>query len=54
MFYKTIRKAMEGTEGLPMGVQILGKPYQEEMVLGVMKTLEKLRNENQHFKPLEW
>lgn len=31
---------MVGAEGLPVNVQVVGLPYQEELVLRVMKELE--------------
>ncbi len=30
--------------GLPLGVQVVGRPWQEELVLGVMAELESLRS----------
>jgi len=32
---------MEGSEGLPLGVQIIGKCWKEEKVLAVMKKVSK-------------
>ncbi|XP_041359121.1 fatty-acid amide hydrolase 1-like [Gigantopelta aegis] len=37
---KVIKKACEGGEGLPISVQCVGLPFQEELVLRVMKDLE--------------
>ena len=42
-----VKNGMEGTEGFPIGVQVIGKPWQEEMVIGAMKEIEKLRDEKQ-------
>ena len=33
-----------GTVGLPLNVQVIGRPWQEEMVLHVMQRLEHLAN----------
>lgn len=30
------KKITEGSKGLPVGVQVIGLPYQEEKVLGIM------------------
>lgn len=37
---ETARKIDEGSEGLPVGVQVVGRHWQEEQVLSVMKVLE--------------
>jgi len=37
---KMMRKAMENSEGLPVGVQVITLPYQEELCLKVMKDIE--------------
>ena len=39
-FSQDIRKAMHDSVGLPMGVQVLGSPFRDEMVLRVMKEIE--------------
>ncbi|XP_052237439.1 vitamin D3 hydroxylase-associated protein-like [Dreissena polymorpha] len=38
---KCVIKYMQGTEGLPVNVQVVGLPYQEELVLRVMSELDK-------------
>ncbi|XP_052232987.1 vitamin D3 hydroxylase-associated protein-like [Dreissena polymorpha] len=38
---KCVIKCMQGTEGLPVNVQVVGLPYQEELVLRVMSELDK-------------
>ncbi|RUS89418.1 hypothetical protein EGW08_002791 [Elysia chlorotica] len=37
---KIIREDSEGTEGLPVGIQVVGLPYTEELVLRVMAELD--------------
>ncbi|XP_059151837.1 vitamin D3 hydroxylase-associated protein-like [Physella acuta] len=37
---KLIQEDSDGTEGLPVGIQIVARPYQEEVVLRVMLDLE--------------
>ncbi|XP_033730511.1 fatty-acid amide hydrolase 1-like [Pecten maximus] len=41
LFEKTIKKVTEGSEGLPVGVQVVGQQWQEELVLRVMKEIEQ-------------
>jgi hypothetical protein len=38
--YLLAKKASRGSEGMPVGVQVVGLPYQEETCLRVMKILE--------------
>ena len=40
ILYNLIKSGTEGAVGLPLNVQVIGKPWHEEMVLGVMKELE--------------
>ena len=40
-----------GTVGLPLNVQVVGRPWQEELVLHVMETLEELAEFKTKFKP---
>ncbi|VDP06484.1 unnamed protein product [Schistosoma margrebowiei] len=42
-FLSEVFKYQETSEGLPVGVQIIGKPWQEERVLYIMKELETSR-----------
>ena len=35
-----LRESMKDSQGLPMGLEIIGKPYQDEQVLAIMKILE--------------
>lgn len=39
-FQKNIKQAQVGSEGLPVGVQVVGLPWQEELVLRVMKDID--------------
>ena len=38
-FTLAAKRFAEGSKGLPVGVQVIGLPYQEEKVLGVMSYL---------------
>ena len=40
--YRLARQAGRGATGCPLGVQVIGRHYQEEMVLHVMRTIERL------------
>jgi Asp-tRNA(Asn)/Glu-tRNA(Gln) amidotransferase A subunit family amidase len=35
-----LTESAKGTVGLPVGVQIIGLPYAEEKVLGLMKAID--------------
>lgn len=37
---KTIRKDLQGNEGMPLCVQVVGLSFEDETVLGVMKSIE--------------
>ncbi|XP_064617239.1 fatty-acid amide hydrolase 1-like [Liolophura sinensis] len=37
---RVMKRAMQGSEGMPVGVQCVGLPFQEELVLRVMKAVE--------------
>ena len=37
--------AFQGSEGLPIGVQVVAPPYSEEMVMRIMHEIETLRKE---------
>jgi Asp-tRNA(Asn)/Glu-tRNA(Gln) amidotransferase A subunit family amidase len=41
LIYKQSVEAMKGSQGLPVGVQILTLPFEDEKCLGVMKLLEE-------------
>ena len=40
VLYKIIRNGTKGAVGLPLNVQVFGKPWHAEMVLHVMSELE--------------
>ena len=40
VFYKGSQECMNGSVGLPVGVQVLGLPWEEEKCLAVMKAIE--------------
>jgi fatty acid amide hydrolase len=37
---QTMREASKDSQGLPLGIQVVSKPYNEEVCLGVMKVVE--------------
>ena len=41
MLYKKMRDFCKGTIGLPLSVQVVGRPYHEEQVLKIMGVLEE-------------
>ena len=41
IFTKEINDTMKGSEGMPMGLEIIGKPFNDEKVLAIMKILEE-------------
>eukprot|EP01017_Pseudomicrothorax_dubius_P005562 TRINITY_DN11430_c0_g1_i6.p1 TRINITY_DN11430_c0_g1~~TRINITY_DN11430_c0_g1_i6.p1 ORF type:complete len:160 (+),score=44.55 TRINITY_DN11430_c0_g1_i6:28-507(+) len=41
IFVSTVADCMNGTVGLPVGVQVVGRPYEDELVLNVMHQLEE-------------
>ena len=46
MLMRIVKKSGEAPEavGLPLGVQVIGRPYQEELVLHAMAELEEATN----------
>ena len=46
MLMKIVKKSAEAPDaiGLPLGVQVIGRPYQEELVLHAMAELERAVN----------
>jgi fatty acid amide hydrolase len=40
---RTARKVERGSAGLPVGVQIVARPWREDVVLAVMAELERLK-----------
>ena len=46
MLMRIVKKSAEAPEavGLPLGVQVIGRPYQEELVLHAMAELERAAN----------
>lgn len=36
-----LRRNAEGSAGLPVGVQVVGLPYEEERVLALMKVIDR-------------
>ncbi|GAA6086239.1 vitamin D3 hydroxylase-associated protein-like [Tachysurus ichikawai] len=49
---KTFVKAIRDGVGLPVAVQCVARPWQEEMCLRLMREVEKLCAKNKHFKTL--
>lgn len=48
---KIIQADSEGTEGLPVGIQVVGLPYTEEMVLRLMKELDSALKSEASYDP---
>ena len=46
MLMRIVKKSAEAPDsvGLPLGVQVIGRPYQEELVLHAMAELERAVN----------
>ncbi len=36
-----LKESAKGSAGLPVGIQVIGLPFEDEKVLGLMKVLEK-------------
>ena len=51
---KSIRASLEGSEGLPIGVQISTLTYQDEKCLGVAKNIDQTLQEKGMFKDIEF
>lgn len=41
MIAKAIRKDLSSAQGIPVGIQIIGKKWDDEVVLGLMETIDK-------------
>lgn len=39
--YKWIKDAVSGAENMPLNVQVIGRPWQEETVIAAMKSLDE-------------
>ena len=37
---KSLKKCAETSEGLPVGIQVIGMPFEEEKILSLMKSIE--------------
>ena len=44
LVYIRLLESLEGAVGLPHGVQVIGRPYEEEKVIAVMKLIENYRD----------
>ena len=44
LIYEWAKQGSTGALGMPLNVQVIGKPWQEEMVLAVMKELDSMEN----------
>ena len=49
---KACRRAMEGSEGMPLTVQVIGLPFQDEKLVGIMKLIEGLDSFGKEYLPL--
>lgn len=45
---KAAKKCMQGSEGLPIALQIVALPYKDELLLGVMKLVENIFQFHKH------
>lgn len=55
MITKDLKESAKGSAGLPVGIQIVGLPFQEERILGLMKLLsEWVKFEQNHQVPQIW
>ena len=43
LVYGWVKEGTRGAEGMPLNVQVIGRPWQEEKVLRIMKELEAER-----------
>jgi fatty acid amide hydrolase len=50
-YSKQVRRSLEGSEGLPIGVQVISKPFNEEKILYLMSEIEKSVNFRTKHKP---
>lgn len=48
MITKVIKKDIQGSKGMPIGVQVVGFSFDDEIVLGVMKALDDKVNFKKH------
>ncbi|CAG9313380.1 unnamed protein product [Blepharisma stoltei] len=48
LFTRSAKKIMAVSAGMPIGIQIAGKPYHDEVVLGVMKQVEDIFKFHKH------
>ena len=39
--FKLVQESCKGASGLPLNLQVIGRPFQEEVVLHAMKELEE-------------
>jgi Asp-tRNA(Asn)/Glu-tRNA(Gln) amidotransferase A subunit family amidase len=46
-----LRRNVERSVGLPVGVQVIGLPFEEEKVLGLMKFIEREIQFNSKYRP---
>jgi len=50
MFYQKAIDCMRGSEGLPVGVQVMTLPYEDEKCVAIMREIEKEVQFNSRFK----
>jgi fatty acid amide hydrolase len=48
MMTKFAKKSMKNAEGMPIAIQVIGLPYKDELVLGVMKIIENIYEFHKH------
>lgn len=42
ILFDIVRNSTKGAEGLPLNVQVVGRPWQEELILQVMRQIEEV------------
>ena len=47
LLYKMIKSCCEGAQGMPLSVQVVGKPFMDEQVLKMMSIIEELLDQGQ-------
>ncbi|XP_059095221.1 fatty acid amide hydrolase 1-like [Tigriopus californicus] len=45
-----VRTSISNATNMPIGIQVIGKPWEEELVIHAMSEIERLRTEGGHFK----
>lgn len=46
VIYQWVKETIRGTEGMPIGIQVIGRPWQEETVIAAMKQIQLAINKH--------